>query len=187
MSVLSEGLFVFDNPEIDLAALPRAADVDWLPLDKKLVRKNVVGALIVLVINAVFIGVLYAILTTAFRAGGVDVSIWWVWLLLPVIGIPMLVWPVISYPYMGYAVRDKDIVYKAGVLFRKVTTIPYNRIQHVEKDSTPLDRRYELANLKIYTAGGSGGDLKINGLHADTAERLRILILDKVGAIVERH
>ena len=34
-------------------------------------------------------------------------------------------------------------------------------------------------------AGGSGGDLKIDGLNADTAERLRVFILDKVGASVE--
>ena len=90
-------------------------------------------------------------------------------------------------PRKGYAVRNKDIVFRSGVFWRTVTAIPYNRIQHVEKDSAPLDRRYGIANLKIFTAGGAGGDLKIDGLSADVAERLRVHILDKVGAVVERH
>ncbi len=83
--------------------------------------------------------------------------------------------------------RDKDIVFKSGVIWRSVTAIPFNRIQHVETSSTPLDRRFGLANLQIFTAGGSGGDLRISGLGSGAAEQLRIYILDKVGASIETH
>ena len=61
-----------------------------------------------------------------------------------------------------------------------------NRIQHVEKSSTPLDRRFNLATLQIFTAGGTGGDLKIHGLPARTAEKLRFFILEKIGSSVEQ-
>jgi membrane protein YdbS with pleckstrin-like domain len=71
------------------------------------------------------------------------------------------------------------------VVFRSVTAIPYNRIQHVETSSTPLDRKFDIAALQLFTAGGSGGDLKISGLGADVAERLRVYILDKIGASIE--
>ena len=83
--------------------------------------------------------------------------------------------------------RAKDIVYKSGVFWQTVTAIPFDRIQHVEKSSTPLDRRFEIATLQLFTAGGSGGDLKIHGLAADLAEQLRIFLLERVGAAVEHH
>ncbi|MDH3749467.1 MAG: PH domain-containing protein, partial [Gammaproteobacteria bacterium] len=87
----------------------------------------------------------------------------------------------------GYVIRSKDIVFKSGVFWRSVTAVPFNRVQHVETNNTPLDRKFGLANLQIFTAGGSGGDLSISGLGADVAERLRIYILDKVGASIENH
>ena len=70
-------------------------------------------------------------------------------------------------------------------MFRSVTAVPYNRIQHVETSSTPFDRKYGLASLQIFTAGGTGGDLKIGGLAKDVAEKLRLYILDKAGASIE--
>ena len=88
---------------------------------------------------------------------------------------------------MGFAVRDKDILYKSGVFWHTVTAIPFNRVQHVEKSSTPLDRRFDIATLQLFTAGGSGGDLKIHGLSARVAEKLRTFVLEKVGSIVEHH
>jgi membrane protein YdbS with pleckstrin-like domain len=66
-----------------------------------------------------------------------------------------------------------------------VTAIPFNRIQHVETSSDPLDRKFDLATLQLFTAGGSGGDLKIDGLGKDVAEQLRAYILKKVGASIE--
>jgi membrane protein YdbS with pleckstrin-like domain len=104
-----------------------------------------------------------------------------------VFAIPFLIWPLIAVPRRGYVVRDKDIVFKSGVMWRSVTAIPYNRVQHVETSSTPFDRKFGIANLQIFTAGGSGGDLQISGLGADTAEQLRVYILGKVGASIENH
>ena len=178
---------MFQNPEIDVAALPSTAAVEWQPLDRNYLRQRLVAAVLGVAGNVALLAFLHVVLTYAFRDEGVELRLGWIWLFVPAIGIPMLIWPLLSYPRMGYSVRDRDILYKSGVLFRSVTAIPYNRIQHVEKDSTPLDRRFRLANLKIFTAGGTGGDLKISGLAADTAERLRGFILDKAGAVVERH
>ena len=104
-----------------------------------------------------------------------------------VLVVPLFAWPLISVPKKGYAVRDKDILYKSGVFWRTVTAIPFNRIQHVEKSSTPLDRKFNLASLQLFTAGGSGGDLQIHGLPARAAEKLRVFILDKIGSTLEKN
>ena len=107
------------------------------------------------------------------------------WVFAILFAIPFLSWPFVAVPRRGYVVRDKDVVFRYGVVFRSVTAVPFNRIQHVETSSTPLDRKFGIAALQIFTAGGSGGDLRIDGLSADVAERLRVYILDKVGASVE--
>ena len=97
----------------------------------------------------------------------------------------MMTWPALAVPRRGYAVRDKDIVFRKGILWRSVTAIPFNRIQHVETSNTPLDRKFGVATLQLFTAGGSGGDLKVDGLGAEVAEQLRIYILGKVGVSIE--
>ncbi len=178
---------LFENPEIAHDDLPQADSVTWLGMDEKFVRRLLTEAALILVSVSIGIRVLQFVFNTAFADNNVNISLGWLWLLIPVAAVPLFVWPSISVPRKGYAIRDKDIIYKSGVFWRTVTAIPFNRIQHVEKSSAPLDRRYGIATLQLYTAGGSGGDLKIHGLSADIAEQLRVFILDKVGASVERH
>jgi hypothetical protein len=178
---------MFENPEIAHDDLPQADSVTWLGMDEKFVRRLLTQTALALVFVIIGLGGLQFVFSVAFADDNMDISFGWLWLLIPVVAVPLFVWPLISVPRKGYAIRDKDIIYKSGVFWHTVTAIPFNRIQHVEKSSTPLDRRFEIATLQLFTAGGSGGDLKIHGLSADIAEKLRLFILDKVGASVERR
>jgi len=174
---------MFENAEVSLEALPHADTVEWQAMDPKFVRRKIAeGA-----IGLVFVVAAVVTLQTIFGAVGNEASTAWLWLFVVVYGISSLTWPFLSVPRQGYAMRDKDIVYKSGVFWRTVTAIPFNRIQHVEKSSTPLDRRFNIATLQLFTAGGSGGDLRIHGLSAETAESLRTFILNKVGSSIEQN
>ena len=93
-----------------------------------------------------------------------------------------LVWPFISVPRRGYAFRKHDIAYKSGVLVNTITTIPFDRIQHVETSRGPLDRHYGTSTLKLFTAGGSKGDLNIDGMDKDVAEHVRGFLLNRIDA-----
>ncbi len=170
---------MFQNPEIAFDDLPGMEDLDWQKLHKDFVRRmQVQHALIALAPLAgatVFTVLLYALLIPTL----------FLWTLAVGFAIVFVSWPRISVPRRGYVVRDKDIVFRSGVIWRSVTAIPYNRIQHVETSNTPLDRKFGVATLQLFTAGGSGGDLKIDGLGAEVAEQLRIYILDKVGVSIE--
>jgi membrane protein YdbS with pleckstrin-like domain len=181
----NEKLIMFDNPEIDTNDLPKAGEVSWQAMDRKLVRRLLTEALIALMFVTIGVSVLRLIFNTAFAAEGVAISIAWLWLIPTLVGLVLFTWPLISVPKKGFAVRDKDILYKSGVFWHTVTAIPFNRIQHVEKSSTPLDRRFGLATLQLFTAGGTGGDLKVHGLAEELAENLRTFILKKVGAVTE--
>jgi len=172
---------MFRNSEIALEDLPDMEDLEWLPMHTSYARRMQMERLIITVIALIGSAVPTVVVGSAF-APSVPI-----WVLVIVFAIPFLSWPIISVPRRGYVVRDKDIVFKSGVLWRSVTAVPFNRVQHVETSNTPLDRKFGLANLQIFTAGGSGGDLTISGLGADVAEQLRVYVLDKVGASIENH
>ncbi len=170
---------MFQNPEISLDELPRADNLDWLKLHPQYARRIRVQTLIGVAIVGVAITVLNLVPNLPLTPFLILYS------LLAIVATALLVWPGLSIPRQGYVLRDKDILFRKGVIWRSVTAVPFNRIQHVESSSTPLDRKYDLATLQLFTAGGSSGDLKIDGLDKDVAENLRIFILGKVGAIVE--
>lgn len=172
---------MFQNPEIALDELPDMEDLEWQPLESGFARRMLLERVGITVIALAASVVPHVVTGGAFSP---PVPLW---VLVLVVAVPFLAWPFIALPRRGYVVRDKDIVFKSGVLWRSVTAVPFNRVQHVETSSTPLDRRFRLANLKIFTAGGSSGDLRIAGLAATTAERVRVYILDKVGASIENH
>lgn len=170
---------MFENPEIALQELPDTDSVQWQALDpgyKKLRRLQ--NSIAVLLTTAPIV-----ILPLALRIPLLATIIFWlVWIMF---ATALLVWPGIALPKRGYVLRDKDILFRKGVVWQSVTAIPFNRIQHVETSSTPFDRKFGLATLQLFTAGGSGGDLKIEGLAAETAEQMRLYVLKQAGASIE--
>lgn len=170
---------MFENPEIAIENLPGTDVVDWQALDPAYKRLRQVQSALVMLGAAVPL----TFITIVAEIPALPATLIWAqWLII--LGV-MLAWPVITFPKRGYVVRDKDILFRKGVIWRSVTAIPFNRIQHVETSNTPLDRKFDLATLQLFTAGGSGGDLKIDGLAASIAEQLRIYILRKVGSSIE--
>ena len=79
----------------------------------------------------------------------------------------------------GIAIREHDIAYRSGLYWRKTVVLAFNRIQHVEVSSGPLQRKFGLATLKFFTAGGSSVDLKVDGLSRERAEQIRAFVLSK--------
>jgi membrane protein YdbS with pleckstrin-like domain len=170
---------MFENLEIALDELPGTDALDWEPLHPLYARAQRVAAAIVLTIIAIAITALAFILDIPL------IPFVALYLLLALATAIAMIWPGISVRRQGYVLRDKDILFRKGVIWRSVTAIPFNRIQHVETSSTPIDRKFTLATLQLFTAGGSGGDLAIGGLGKNVAEKLRVFILDKAGAAIE--
>jgi len=79
-----------------------------------------------------------------------------------------------------YAVREKDISYKSGVFFKKLTTVPFSRVQHIEIDEKPVSRLFGLASLSVYTAGDSSDDLVIKGITKEMASQIKEFISTKI-------
>jgi membrane protein YdbS with pleckstrin-like domain len=104
----------------------------------------------------------------------------WIYLSLTLSFVFTLLIKTIEFKKRRYVVREKDISYKKGVLFRSVTTVPFNRIQHVEIDEGPISRFLGLVSLSVFTAGDSSDDLKISGLLKQEAEQIKEFISNKI-------
>jgi len=82
--------------------------------------------------------------------------------------------------YRGWALREHDLIARAGVFWRAITALPIARIQHVETTHGPLERWYGLARLKLYTAGGMTADLMLIGLARQNADELREYLIEQI-------
>ena len=86
----------------------------------------------------------------------------------------------------GVSLREFDVAYRSGLYWRKTVIVAFNRIQHVEVSSGPLQRKYGLASVKFFTAGGSSVDLKVDGLSTERAEQMRAFIADKIDESIKQ-
>jgi membrane protein YdbS with pleckstrin-like domain len=77
-----------------------------------------------------------------------------------------------------YSLREQDLSYRSGLIFRKTVSQPMLRIQHVELKRGPIDRKVGLAKLQVFSAGGALHTFEIPGLPLETAENIRQFILD---------
>lgn len=72
----------------------------------------------------------------------------------------------------GYAERENDLVIIHGRLVRRLTVVPYGRMQVVEVASDPVLAKLGLARVKLVTASAST-DASLPGLTAADAQALR--------------
>ena len=82
----------------------------------------------------------------------------------------------------GYAERDEDLLVKRGLMFRRMSVIPYGRMQYVEVTAGPFERSFGLATVQMHTAAAAS-DARIPGLAAPEAARLR----DQLTSLGEAH
>lgn len=92
------------------------------------------------------------------------------------------VWAPRSTKRMRYLLREQDINLQRGFLFWKMVSVSSNRIQHLEVRQGPVERRFGLSTLVIYTAGTHGSDLKIPGLTLAKAQQLKSQLLNNINA-----
>ena len=73
---------------------------------------------------------------------------------------------------IGYAERADDLLVRRGIMFRDLVVVPYGRMQYVDVQAGPVDRRFGIAKVQLHTAS-PGTDAQIPGLAPEEAARLR--------------
>jgi membrane protein YdbS with pleckstrin-like domain len=82
----------------------------------------------------------------------------------------------------GFAERAEDLLVRRGVMIRRLSVIPYGRMQFVDVTAGPLERTFGLATVRMHTAAAAS-DARIPGLAAVDAARLR----DQLAALGEHQ
>jgi hypothetical protein len=168
----------FTNSIILPENLPQLEGVEYNPVDRKYIR-------ILYLRYLIWTGIVVPIgwlLPAVLKEKSPD--FWpWAWAALVVaVWIASMIITAKAFPYRGYLIREKDIAYQRGLIRYKLTSIPFNRIQHVELNQGIIAKRMGLATLKIYTAGSSADDLEIPGLPVATAGQIREFLTGKISA-----
>ncbi|MEV0156581.1 PH domain-containing protein [Micromonospora sp. NPDC050686] len=82
----------------------------------------------------------------------------------------------------GYAERENDLLVRHGLLVRRLSIVPYARMQFVDVSAGPLERAFDLATVQLHTAAAAS-DARVPGLRPAEASRLR----DRLTALGENR
>jgi uncharacterized protein len=72
----------------------------------------------------------------------------------------------------GYWERDDDLLVQRGVLFTRLSVVPYGRMQFIDVTAGPIERSFGLATVRMHTAAAAT-DARIPGLSRADAADLR--------------
>lgn len=143
--------------------------VAFRPVSPRLITVRLMGALAGLGVPAVALAV-GALTGSPWLWAGVAamvvVAAWAAWL------IPRQV------RAMGYALTDAHLLWRKGIMFRRICVVPYGRMQYVDTSQGPLAARLGIAEVRLHTAAATT-DATINGLPVREAEHLRRLLADR--------
>jgi uncharacterized protein len=86
-----------------------------------------------------------------------------------------IVWllPRRRYNAWGFLRGEDELMVKHGLLIRKLTVVPFGRVQHIDIAQGPLQRMLGIATLVLNTAGTRGAAVRLPGLDRSEAEALR--------------
>jgi membrane protein YdbS with pleckstrin-like domain len=156
----------FSNNSIDINSLPQYETVEYLPISGKyLVKSNLQTLIFMLILTGGWV-VMFFYRTNSYI----------LWLSLGAIILYFIFRFWNNYKLQqnyGYALREKDILYRRGFIVSSTTVVPFNRVQHVSVSRDVLDKFLNISSVQVFTAGGSGSDISVPGLDPQLAIQLK--------------
>ncbi|MEE9438231.1 MAG: PH domain-containing protein [Saprospiraceae bacterium] len=166
---------LFNNQQVFRDNMPQLATLEYAPMEPNLLKSN-------LILGGLFFIIPMVVLTVFRLIVKADWSMEYGMILYAIIcGLLLLtlVYIYFAFSCKNYALRQKDLIFNSGLFWKTSTVVPFNRVQHCEVSQGPIDRFFNLAQLKVYTAGGSSSDLSIEGLSPENAHRIKDFIVSK--------
>lgn len=150
-----------------------AVGLEWLRPSGKLLVMRRVEVLVTAVAVAVAAGVIGALVSTA-TTGVIAASI------AVAAGLVAERFLRRRVRAWAYCEREEDLLVRRGVLFSRLSVIPYGRMQFIDVTAGPVERLFKLATVRMHTAAAAS-DARIPGLAQSEAARLR----DRLAALGE--
>jgi membrane protein YdbS with pleckstrin-like domain len=135
----------------------------WRPVSPKLATARL------LVLSVFLVPLLLAMVALA----GLVWTGFWVGALLVAVTLASGAWLIRrQVPAITWAEGAEELVVRRGRMFRSLVSVPYGRLQFVDVQSGPLERRFDMATVELHTASPQSGG-QIPGLPTAEAEALR--------------
>ncbi|NQW04287.1 MAG: PH domain-containing protein [Acidobacteria bacterium] len=87
---------------------------------------------------------------------------------------------------LGWARTEQVIAFRSGWIRRAITIVPLEKIQVVDFEESPFDRRWQMACLRVDTAGAGAHRIDIPYLSRQTAEDARLSLAERAAATTFR-
>jgi hypothetical protein len=146
------------------ALQPWPDTVDWRRVSPKLITVELIARAIWVVVLLSGLGVGWAL------------APYWLWPAGMAVVLVYAIWrsfvTVRAVHAWGYAERDQDLLVRHGLLIRRLSIVPYARMQFVDVTAGPLERAFGLATVQLHTAAAAS-DARVPGLTPAEASRLR--------------
>ncbi|HUR19236.1 MAG TPA: PH domain-containing protein [Vicinamibacterales bacterium] len=161
-------------PAFVAAVLPNAdlTTLTWMDVDARAFRRRRVVALV----TSALIGVIAAPWLGALWSMG----------LTGAVAVLCLAHGHLYVASLGWAKTDRVVAFKSGWFHRSLLIVPLAKIQAVELDESPFDRRHHMASLSVDTAGAGGHTIDIPYLSRAVAEDARVSLAHEAAATVFR-
>ncbi|CAN5242955.1 hypothetical protein BH09ACT3_BH09ACT3_04870 [soil metagenome] len=120
-------------------------------------------------------GLIFAVLAAAASTVLLLLGLYWPAGVLALVTVGMIVWLAFTprrVRAIGYQLRADDLVFRRGIGWQRLVSVPYGRMQLVDITRGPVARAFGLSELKFVTAAAST-NVTIPGLLAADAEELR--------------
>ena len=171
------------SPTAAITAPAPAMPASWRPLPFEASQTAMIGGTffgLLLGLGGAFV-VGWPLMTIA----DLDVS-WWQRLL--VMGLAWLAFGALGatfgyrrWKFTAWKLDDAGLHLRRGRAWRKEVLVPRSRVQHLDIERGPIERRYGLATLIVHTAGTRQHALRIAGLDDGDAVALRDALVPDPG------
>jgi len=96
------------------------------------------------------------------------------------LGIFVFCWLPVQYNAISYIIKDDCIEARSGVVFKRVTSVPYQKITNIDITQDPLERMFSIGTVHVQTAGMGTyiSEMLLCGI--GNTEELKNTLLEKV-------
>lgn len=160
-------------------------------LSNKAIKSWIIGRTIGLVVLvAIYLGIIFVLPKIDIKVVNYIIDNYKSWINIVasiIIGLSVIaayIEPFFEYKQWSYRINEEEISFTEGIFFKKSVTIPIVRIQSINLSEGPINRKFNLADVKIGTAGGS---YKIPNIDKEEVEKIREFLRIKINENVREE
>lgn len=150
----------------------RPEGIIFHPVSPSLLTVRLIGIVVWMGIPAIGLTIAAIVAHPAFWAAAIPL---WILIIVSLVLVSRQV------KALGWAEGPSEFLIRKGVMFRRLTVIPYGRIQYVDVKEGPIARMFGITSITLHTASSETAG-SLDGLPAEQAANLRDMLAQRGSA-----